>query len=59
MAVINGERAAFHAPDFIAKFTHTRCIQLQNMINVHEEGAVPAERSTIFSRITRSATTSS
>jgi hypothetical protein len=31
-SVINAERAAFHAPDFVLKFRNARKIQLRNIV---------------------------
>jgi hypothetical protein len=56
-AVVNGERAAFHAKDFVTKFSNTRRIQLHDVVERYTEGAIPAERSNIFARISRSTST--
>jgi len=53
-AVLNAERAAFHAPDFVTKLNNTRRIQLHGMVERYTEGAIPAERNSIFTRMSRS-----
>lgn len=55
--VVNGERAAFHAKDFVFKFSNTRRIQLHDIVERYMEGAIPAERNNILARLSRTTST--
>jgi hypothetical protein len=55
--VVNGERAAFHAKDFVSKFSNTRRIQLHDIVERYMEGAIPAERYNILARLSRTTST--